>query len=413
MRIVFFSFYYPPDLSAGSFRASALVEALLARSGPHTMIDVVTTSPNRYAAMDVSGASDHADARLRIIRIPVPAHNSGIADQIRSFGVFARGALRATERERPDVVVATTSRLFTGALGALVARRWGAPLYLDIRDIFSETIENVFALSPVRFGMPLIRSIERWTLRRARRVNVVSPAFVDYFAPVLGEIPVSVHTNGVDEQFIDFAQANPASPTLPARPRVVTAGNIGEGQGLHHILPQLAAACPHVDFRIIGGGGRRAILESAVSAAGLANVDIIDPVARDRLTDEYAKADVLFLHLNDLAGFDRVVPSKMFEYAATGRPILAGVRGFSHQILAQVEGAECFAPCDVNAAVSGLKRLLAGPRLFDRKSFVDRYDRRQIMGAMADDILSVASLADPVTAPPADESLPHDAQVKK
>ena len=28
MKIVFFSFYYPPDLSAGSFRAVALSEAL-------------------------------------------------------------------------------------------------------------------------------------------------------------------------------------------------------------------------------------------------------------------------------------------------------------------------------------------------------------------------------------------------
>ena len=48
MRLLFVTFYFPPDLSAGSFRATALVDALLERGPRDLKIDVLTTAPNRY-----------------------------------------------------------------------------------------------------------------------------------------------------------------------------------------------------------------------------------------------------------------------------------------------------------------------------------------------------------------------------
>ena len=48
LRILVLSFYYPPDLSAGSFRANALVKALVDAGGANLQIDVVSTLPNRY-----------------------------------------------------------------------------------------------------------------------------------------------------------------------------------------------------------------------------------------------------------------------------------------------------------------------------------------------------------------------------
>ncbi|MFP3500063.1 glycosyltransferase WbuB, partial [Pseudomonas sp. SIMBA_059] len=56
-RILFLSFYYPPDLSAGSFRAEALVKALLDNVGDHVEIDVVTTQPNRYHTFKTTASS--------------------------------------------------------------------------------------------------------------------------------------------------------------------------------------------------------------------------------------------------------------------------------------------------------------------------------------------------------------------
>jgi hypothetical protein len=47
-RILLLSYFYPPDLSAGSFRSAALVKALRIQGGAQLQLDVVTTQPNRY-----------------------------------------------------------------------------------------------------------------------------------------------------------------------------------------------------------------------------------------------------------------------------------------------------------------------------------------------------------------------------
>src|SRR5690606_37143794 len=50
MKLLLLTFYYPPDLSAGSFRAAALAEALLRAGGRDVEVDVLTTRPHRYAS---------------------------------------------------------------------------------------------------------------------------------------------------------------------------------------------------------------------------------------------------------------------------------------------------------------------------------------------------------------------------
>jgi len=53
MKIVFFTFYYPPDLSAGSFRAVALARALAKKLGTNDELHVITTHTYRYASQRV------------------------------------------------------------------------------------------------------------------------------------------------------------------------------------------------------------------------------------------------------------------------------------------------------------------------------------------------------------------------
>ena len=121
---------------------------------------------------------------------------------------------------------------------------------------------------------------------------------------------------------------------------------------------------------------------------GLDNVDLFPPVAREQLLEFYREADVLFLHLNDYPAFKRVLPSKLFEYAATGKPIWAGVAGYAAEfIAAELTNTAVFAPCDAEAALESFERLELG--LTDRTAFVQRYARERIMDEMAQDILQL------------------------
>lgn len=389
-RILILSFYYRPDLCAGSFRSTALVEALRARY-PDLEIDVITTLPNRYSTFTSEAAEHETDGATAIRRIWLPAHQSDMVNQARAYAHFARVAARAARGKRYDLVFATSSRLMTAALGAWIASRLRAPLYLDIRDIFVDTISEVL---PRRAALPLapvFSAIERWTINRATHLNVVSRGFEAYFRPRYPRQALSYFTNGIDDEFLEEFDRPKAAARDAGRPiDVVYAGNMGEGQGLHAILPALAARLAgRVNFRLIGDGGRRPQLEAALAAAGVTNVTIVPPISRAALLDEYRAADVLFLHLNAYEAFKKVLPSKIFEYAALGKPIWAGVAGHAAAFLrAEVTNAAVFEPCDVDAAVASFERL--DLRDTPRPEFVARFARRAIMDEMAADIMAHA-----------------------
>jgi glycosyltransferase involved in cell wall biosynthesis len=387
MKLLIVSFYFRPDLSAGSFRIAALVDALLA-ARPDVEIDVVTTLPNRYRSFSGEAPEVEQAPRLTVRRIALPSHKSGMADQARAFVSFARAARQHASGKHYNAVFASSSRLMTAALGAHLARGLNAPLYLDIRDIFVDTMKDVlprfaFALTPL-FGW-----IERRTIHRAQRVNLVSRGFGSYFEPRYPGTRFSWFTNGVDDEFISAHQPH-ASRTHDQPLRVLYAGNIGEGQGLHIILPDLARRlADRASFRILGDGGRCGALRQALDAAGVRNVEIHPPVGRPQLIQEYAAADVLFLHLNDYPAFHRVLPSKLFEYAATEKPVWAGMAGHAAAFAAaEIDNVALFAPGDAVAAVAAFDTLRIAPT--DRSAFVAKYARATIMRAMAMDILAAA-----------------------
>jgi glycosyltransferase involved in cell wall biosynthesis len=385
-RILILTFYYEPDLAAGSFRATALVSALLERD-PSVEIDVITTLPNRYHSFGAAATTLETRDRVRIRRIPLSPHRSGMRDQATSFMHFARKVMQLAAGERYDLVFATSSRLMTAFLGARVAARAHAPLYLDIRDIFVDTMADVLPRYAAAALTPILAVMERRTILQAQHVNLVSRGFREYFTRRYPRQSFSYYPNGIDDQFLD-AGGRPA-PAVPGAPlRILYAGNIGEGQGLHLILPPLAARLgDRVRFVVIGDGGRRPQLEAALSAAGVTTVGLRPPVQREQLVAEYRAADVLFLHLNDYDAFRKVLPSKIFEYAALGKPVWAGVAGYAAEFIRQeVSNASVFAPCDVDDAVRSIEMLEI--RDTPRDSFIQKFRRGTIMRDMADDILS-------------------------
>lgn len=114
------SFYFHPDLSAGSFRTSALVSALLGVLPENSQLEVITTQPNRYSSFSLEAPLLEKHSRLIIHRIPIFQHNSGMLDQSRAFFSYLKGVLGITRNKDYDVVYATSSRLMTASLGALV-----------------------------------------------------------------------------------------------------------------------------------------------------------------------------------------------------------------------------------------------------------------------------------------------------
>ncbi|SJM93111.1 Glycosyl transferase, group 1 [Crenothrix polyspora] len=389
MKIVLLSFYYPPDLCAGSFRAGALVNALLELLPEDAHLDVITTLPNRYNSFTQTAPELEQSSRLTVRRIKLPNHKSGMIDQTKAFIAFAYHALSILSKNDYNLVCATSSRLMTAALGALVARNKKIPLYLDIRDIFVDTIKDVLPGKKARLVAPFFSLLERWTITQARKINLVSEGFKDYFQGRYPDQCYSYFTNGIDPEFMESSNTGTvADPT--SRPlTVLYAGNIGEGQSLHTIIPELAKRFEgRITFRVIGDGGRKNLLQQRLLALSCHNVELLPPMKREQLLREYQKADILFLHLGDYDAFKKVLPSKIFEYAAMGKPIWAGVSGYAATFIAQeIDNAAVFHPADANAAEQAFDTLVLGNQ--QRGDFMAKYSRITIMRNMAADIIGL------------------------
>ena len=398
MRILVLSFHYSPDLSAGSFRAKALVDAFHTVMPPGSHIDVITSLPNRYRSFSPEAAQREERPGVSIHRIALPRHRSGMLGQAAAFLWFARGALARVAGREYDLVFATSGRLMTGALGAWIARRGRAKLYLDIRDIFADIIKDLLPRPVAGLAWRAFSALEGFALRRADRVNLVSPGFLEYFRARYPRQRFSCFTNGVDDEFVAAAPTRRSPSPRKAGGETLTvvyAGNIGEGQGLHRVVPQLARALGRLThFKIIGDGGRRRALEDAIGALGVTNVELASPVGREQLLAEYRAADVLFLHLNVYPALARVLPSKLFEYAALGKPLWAGLAGFAAEFTkAEIRNAAVFRPCDIDGAVRSFNDLILED--MPRTEFVAKYRRAAISRQLAEEVLSLAGEEDP------------------
>lgn len=391
MKILILSFYYPPDLSAGSFRVIGLVKALIDIVGKDIQIEVISTQPNRYKGFG-SAVNYEKIESLEIHRIKIPEHNSGMLDQAKSFIFFAYEAQKIIKNQQYDFIFATSSRLMTAALGACISRWKNIPLYLDLRDIFVDTIRDVLPKKAAYILTPMFSLIERLTIGQAAQVNLVSPGFESYFKSKYPKKFFSYYMNGIDEVFvpnnIQLQKTNSKREMTRSPIRILYAGNVGEGQGLHKIIPMLAKKLGNrIMIRVVGSGGRLKELQSALRLMDLNNVELLQPMGRIDLIYEYESADVLFLHLNNYEAFEKVLPSKIFEYAALGKPILAGVSGFAAQFLSrEVSNCAIFTPCDVDKAIEAFESLSI--QATNREKFIEKYLRKNIMKNLSEDMVS-------------------------
>jgi hypothetical protein len=389
-RIVFLSFYFQPDLCAGSFRNSPLASELARVSKVNKVIvEVYTTMPNRYSSFAASARDFEQFDNLNIHRIDLPPHKGGMIDQVFSFRRFYKEVMRLNKGKSANLVFASSSRLFTAYLGYRLSKSYKATLYLDIRDIFVDTMNDVFKSRLLKFiVLPFLKLIERKTFGRAKHINLVSEGFSQYFVNY-NQANYSFFTNGIDDEFLLNSIIANSAPILKKRKRIVYAGNIGEGQGLHKIIPSAALSLKDdFEFLVIGDGSAKRLLEDEVFKLSIENVKLLSPVNRGQLREIYANSDYLFIHLNDYPAFRKVLPSKVFELATFNKPIIAGVSGYAAEFIEkEISSSFVFDPCDVDQLVTFL-RFYKPPKVINREEFVRKYRRSNINRSMAVSILN-------------------------
>ena len=391
MKLLFISYHYLPDLSAGSFRVNALLNEGTILKKKNDEIELICSTPNRNN-LDINTVRENS-LLFKITRISVPnIGNTQIAETIK-FIIFSFKVLIFCHSKKPDIIFATSSKLMTGVLAALISKIKSVKLYLDIRDIFVESLESTGSKFNLIIFLPIIKFLERFSVNQAAKVNLVSYGFKSYFEKKYPHKVFSFHTNGIDTEYLEKFTSKKIKSEIDFNHKdkitILYAGNIGVGQGLEKIIPQLAIKLENnVQFIVIGKGTKKRTLSNLITAKKIENVEILEPLEREKLFEFYALADVLFLHLDNKDAFERVLPSKIFEYASTGLPIFAGVSGYAKKFLSEeVANVFIFKPSDVNSAILSFKTLKL--ITVNRDNFISKYSRKKISKDLFKDILSI------------------------
>ncbi len=376
MHIVVLIQDFPPETGAGPARVIELAASWL-ESG-HA-VSVLTGFPNRRIPGQQDGvvpAPYRGRWSMRERWKGIEVHRTwlftsprrGFAPTLLNNLTFAGSSLVGGlgRSLRPDVLVASGPPYFSQFSGALLARWHRVPLVLDVRDLWPDYLVE---MGTVR-ARPLVGAMyasERWLLRRAKAVVVVTPSFRARLREKgVPDDAMTVVPNGVDvSRFYPADEPPPVAALMRRAPgeRIVGyLGTFGAGQGLHAVLDaarELRAAGDGTRVVLVGDGSDRAALERRLREAPLEGVSIHPPIPRDDVRAFYNACDAVLVPHAALPILGDTVPSKIFEIMACGRPIVAALRGEGARLVAESGDGELATPGDGASIAGAIRRLLA------------------------------------------------------
>lgn len=324
-----------------------------------------------------------------------------------------RQGVRTLRRQRFDAILATAPTYTNFILGAMLKRKFNVPLILDYRDEWDLSSKYLENRSQDWYSRWIQERQQRSVLKAADALVATTEQSAETLrnrAGKLGrDLPSECIYNGFDWE--DFLETDETT-TKHDRFRLVYTGTLWNltsiepivraVEQLHRQHPEL---CELLEVETVGRNlPEQAVLLERLKATGCRlTVEEYQPHAE--VVQRMVRGDALCLLLSDVAGAERVVPGKMFEYLASQRPILAVMpNGDSSRIVERFYPENHFVPGDIAGIAEWLERALRGFRKGKRlsgpirKDEIEKYSREGQTERLADLLRNVAANRQPTVA---------------
>lgn len=352
MRIVIVSQYFWPEF----FLVNSLATELKARGHEVT---VLTGLPNYPQGQYFSGFSfwsgpwEQDYHGVRVLRVPLLARGQGflrLSLNYLSFVVF--GILLGPWRVPRDfdVIFCFGISPVTLCLPAIFLRAiFRKPLLFWVQDLWPESVSAVGATKSTRV-IGAIGSIVRFVYRRCDLILMQSRAFAQSVQQ-WGGVPAQMRyvPNWAKAPDANSAATNRSEPEwlkdLPQGFKIVFAGNIGKAQDMPTVLraADLLKDIENLHWILVGDGSDYDFVLKTRQEKGLERcVHTYGRRPNEDMATLFSKGDVMLVSLTDEPIFALTVPSKVQAYMASGKPILASVRGEGARIVEEAQaGLSC------------------------------------------------------------------------
>ncbi|MEG8222719.1 WcaI family glycosyltransferase [Sphingomonas sp. HH69] len=397
--------YAPEPVGIGPY-TTGLARGLVGRGHQVTVLSGKPYYPQwRPYPGQPKGRTITVENGVRIIRVPhyIPESPSG-GKRIAHHLSFAASVLAPALREAgkaADLVFTVAPSLLSVPVAALAARRAKAPLWLHVQDFEVEAAFATGLLDAKSTAARLARGIEDRILRLADLASSISP-----------QMCAKLESKGIPARHVyqlrnwsnadfDFAHADPSGYRrewgLGDRKVALYSGNIANKQGLEIVIEAARVLSVRDDlaFVICGEGPNRERLQSL--ASGLGNVQFHDLQPSERMADFLSLADVHLLP-QVVGAADLVLPSKLTNMLASGRPVVATAAAGTG-LYDEVEGCGINTPPgDSHALAMAIAGIIDDPALAmrlgecARQRAMDRWSQNAIIDAMEGRAMSLVSL---------------------
>jgi glycosyltransferase involved in cell wall biosynthesis len=319
-----------------------------------------------------------------------------------------RVGLEALRSEHHDAILVSGPPFSAFCIAAELARRTGTPLVLDYRDdwdISNRSWENK-RLGPV--STRIQQRMQRRVLRAANAVVATTPASAADLERICRSAGSRAKTtciyNGYDaDHFSEAPLESQSQQDHQLRLTYVgTLWNLTTIAPLVEAIELLQRDTPELAKRLrLVIAGRRTPGEQAIVDRLKSNTGLLEEhtyVEHHQALNLMKCSDLLCVLLANVPGAGRVMPAKVFEYLATGIPILAiAPQGEMTQVLARAPNAHAMSPADVPAIHGFLRAALEAFGADRSRSRVagnyPEFERNHQAGELAELLTRVAAVS--------------------
>lgn len=351
-HILFISPYYPPEKAAAAVCVSENARRLAQRGHQVTVLTTFPNYPTGVVAPQYRGRLIRQEMRdgVRVIRVwSYTSANSGFLRRVLaqlSFGCLSP-VLGSAKIGHPDVIIVQSPPLFDAIAARLLAWYKRCPFIFMVSDLWPESAVQLGMLRN-RLARSLATYLEWSTYQRAALVWTVTESMREtLLRRGLAPERVFLLTNGVDTQTFRPFSKDLARTMLGWDERfgerfiVLYAGTHGLSHGLTTVLAAAEQLQDQEEIQIVfvGDGAEKQQLVALASKRKIRNVAFLDPVAHQQIPYMLAASDVCLAHVRNLPIFQGMLPIKMYEAMACGRPLILALKGEARRVAVEEAGA--------------------------------------------------------------------------
>ena len=392
MKILFLTDNFPPEVNAPAIRTYEHCREWV-KSGAD--VTVITCAPNFPQGKVYPGYRNKLKTTewvegIKVIRVwTFVAPNKGFTKRILDYLTFMVTSFLAGLFIRTDLIIATSPQLFTAISGMMLSLLKRKSWIMEVRDLWPDSIAGVEAVRSRKI-LNFFYRLEKILYQRTSMIIPVTETFKKVII-AKGIDPSKIHviTNGADlNAFNHMQKQNYLLHNLGLDNQFVV-GYIGT-HGMAHGLDFFIRLAPGfiedgISFLFIGDGARKEELLRLKQQVGANNLIMLDPVPRKDIPAYLSILNVSLIPLRKVPVFFTVIPSKIFESAAMGIPILLGVDGESRHIVERYKAGLFFEPEHKDQFLSCLFRLKNDEKLSHQCreggfALAKAYDRKRLAG---------------------------------